>query len=103
MPGFVLFLSCQITSSCSSNNITDFSYERNCQCDKLCSKFGDCCKDSKFYKPSALSACVTVGNWNTKAKLFINSYYMINTCPTSWMDQETLYKCEKYLETQISI
>lgn len=91
--------SCQKSSSCSSNAITEFSFQRNCQCDELCSKFGDCCKDSKYYIPSELVTCIEVGNWNTLGRSLVNAYYMIKKCPPSWVDQETLNKCENYLET----
>ncbi|KAJ9583813.1 hypothetical protein L9F63_021845, partial [Diploptera punctata] len=90
---------CQEKSTCPADDNIDFSFNRSCQCDKLCSQFGDCCKDSKYYKPSTLLPCVEVGNWNILGTSFVTSYYMINTCPHSWNEDETSYKCKNYLET----
>ncbi|PSN47109.1 hypothetical protein C0J52_16006 [Blattella germanica] len=89
-------------STCSeddNNNYNVFSINRNCQCDVQCSRYGDCCQDSEHFTPSSLADCVEVGDWNTLGRIFVDSYYIVKTCPNSWTDTRIQNKCENYLET----
>lgn len=89
---------CRERSSCSSNNSRPFSISRACQCDDLCDTYGDCCQDSPRYRPSSLAACITAGDWNT-ASDYKDSYYMVTSCPSSWVGAQTRSRCENYMET----
>lgn len=90
--------SCRESSSCSGNRSTTFLITRNCQCDIQCATYGDCCQDSPHFKPSPLQECVTAGDWNTAGD-FKDDYYMVTSCPSSWMEEATRSRCENYTET----
>ena len=95
---FVLLSSCRESSSCSGNRSTTFLITRNCQCDIQCATYGDCCQDSPHFKPSHLQECVTAGDWNTAGD-YKDDYYMVTSCPSSWMEEATRSRCENYTET----
>lgn len=63
---------------------------RNCMCDSDCSRYGDCCLDSKYYNITEQKR-----NFRNFHCSFQESIYMITSCPRSYSDNATRSKCEK--------
>ena len=66
--------------------------ERNCLCDKLCAKYGDCCVDSPYFRVAeqrrgaASFSCVNLKQFG--------GVYMVTTCPSMWKNSNYRTKCE---------
>lgn len=66
--------------------------ERNCLCDELCRKYGDCCLDSPRFEFSeqrrgmASFQCVDLRQFG--------GVYMKTSCPPEWSEMKTKYACE---------
>lgn len=66
----------------------DSQSENGCACDRECSRYGDCCEDSKFlnlHKKENFSC----------HQFDIESYYVIDWCPPDEADDELVRRCEK--------
>lgn len=67
-------------------------FERNCLCDELCSKYGDCCIDSPYFRAAeqrrgaASYSCISLKQYG--------GVYMITTCPPKWDSMPIRSKCE---------
>ncbi|KAK6637740.1 hypothetical protein RUM44_008162 [Polyplax serrata] len=67
-------------------------FDRNCLCDKLCAKYGDCCVDSPYFRVAeqrrgaASFTCVNLKQFG--------GVYMVTTCPSMWKNSNFRNKCE---------
>ncbi|XP_014244248.1 uncharacterized protein LOC106663710 isoform X1 [Cimex lectularius] len=72
--------------------------DRNCMCDQLCSRYGDCCTDSPHFdvdeqrRGSASYKCVELTQFG--------GIYMQTTCPPKWGDMAVRAACERASENQ---
>ncbi|XP_066996196.2 uncharacterized protein [Anabrus simplex] len=66
--------------------------ERNCMCDALCSRYGDCCLDSQYFiaaeqrRGATSFSCVELRQFG--------GIYMVTTCPPEWEDVDIRARCE---------
>ncbi|KAG8277915.1 uncharacterized protein LOC124367750 [Homalodisca vitripennis] len=66
--------------------------DRNCFCDELCRRYGDCCLDSPFYNIAeqrrgiASFTCVDLRQFG--------GIYMMTTCPPAWGNPRVRAMCE---------
>ncbi|KAF4525592.1 hypothetical protein B566_EDAN015530 [Ephemera danica] len=69
--------------------------ERNCLCDQLCARYGDCCDDAPTVTRTATErrdfVCEDMRNFG--------GIYMIGTCASTWRgDEETKRRCEETMD-----
>ena len=91
--------------STSSNHLTPFrSCCYSCSCSEDCHSYGNCCpqdlnnvtsvQNNKYYRDKTKFTCLTPQLIpNRLTSLMGNSYYMINTCPVSFLDAGTRMHC----------
>ncbi|XP_075220746.1 uncharacterized protein LOC142324040 [Lycorma delicatula] len=66
--------------------------ERNCMCDPMCARYGDCCLDSKYFdvaeqrRALASFSCIELRQFG--------GIYMRTTCPPGWEDRRIRDLCE---------
>ena len=66
--------------------------KRNCLCDDLCTRFGDCCPDSKRFEVDQQSA--TSNRFSCIQLKQYNFNWIVNKCPEDWSDLEVATACE---------
>ncbi|XP_066977520.1 uncharacterized protein [Macrobrachium rosenbergii] len=69
---------------------------RNCFCDDLCAKHGDCCLDANAYV--AEEQTKTVDNYECVKLTQFGSLYMMGECLPGWNDQAIAEQCTAPLE-----
>ncbi|KAK9512150.1 hypothetical protein O3M35_000635 [Rhynocoris fuscipes] len=84
--------SCEQNDSSNSRNEEIDWRDRNCQCDKLCANYGDCCPDSKYFDVSEQRR--GLASFNCVDLREFRGIYMKTSCPPDWTDISIRTACE---------
>ncbi|KAI5721147.1 hypothetical protein M8J77_016905 [Diaphorina citri] len=96
-------ITCDGKASCNLGKKSRFGEDldwrdRNCFCDELCRKYGDCCLDSPYY--NLVEQRRGAASWNCVNLKHFGGIYMKSMCPPNWNDAKIAAMCENLVDDQ---